>query len=415
MTTEPTIKCPNCSAEIKLTESLGGPLIQTVRKEYEAKIAQKEQDVAKRESELRTLQEAVKDAQKAIDEQVAEKVEQERAVIAEEEAKKAKRALATDLEAKAKEVGELQEAQETQTELLRKQRELDDAKRELELTVEKRVQASVEEVRKKAQQEAGEGLRLKVAEKEEQISSMQRQIDVLKRKAEQGSQQLQGEAQELVLEATLSTKFPLDSIEPVPKGEFGGDAIQKVVGPMGQACGAILWESKRTKNWNDVWLPKLRNDQRAAKAELAVLVSNAMPKDVDSFDHIDGVWITQPRYAVPLVIALRQSLIEVTNTRQAQEGQEAKMELVYQYLTGPKFRHRVEAIVEKISDMQADLDRERKSMTRLWAKREVQIQGVIESTVGMYGDLQGIAGRALQEIEGLEIPLLESDILDRDE
>ena len=353
-------------------------------------------------------------------------MEQERAVIAEEEAKKAKRALATDLEAKAKEVGELQEilkqrdkklkeAQETQTELLRKQRELDDAKRELELTVEKRVQASVEEVRKKAQQEAGEGLRLKVAEKEEQISSMQRQIDVLKRKAEQGSQQLQGEAQELVLEATLSTKFPLDSIEPVPKGEFGGDAIQKVVGPMGQACGAILWESKRTKNWNDVWLPKLRNDQRAAKAELAVLVSNAMPKDVDSFDHIDGVWITQPRYAVPLVIALRQSLIEVTNTRQAQEGQEAKMELVYQYLTGPKFRHRVEAIVEKISDMQADLDRERKSMTRLWAKREVQIQGVIESTVGMYGDLQGIAGRALQEIEGLEIPLLESDILDRDE
>lgn len=426
MTTEPTIICPNCSTEIKLTESLAAPLIQTIRKEYEAKVAQKEADVAEREANVRAQQEAVKDAQKAIEDQVAEKIKTERIAIAEEEARKAKLSAASDLEAKTKEVGELQEvlkqrdeklkeAQQAQVDLLRKQRELDDAKRELELTVEKRVQASVEEVRQKAMQEVEEGLKLKVAEKEEQISSMQRQIEVLKRKAEQGSQQLQGEALELELETTLSTKFPLDSIEPVAKGEFGGDVLQRVVGSMGQACGAILWESKRTKNWSDGWLPKLRGDQRAAKAEIAVLVSKAMPKDIDSFGHIDGVWITQPRFAIPLVIALRQSLIEVTNTRQAQEGQETKMELVYQYLTGPKFRHRVEAIVEKFSDMQADLDRERKSMTRLWAKREAQIQGVIESTVGMYGDLQGIAGRALQEIEGLETPLLESDVADGDD
>jgi hypothetical protein len=426
MSTEPTIICPNCSTEIKLTESLAAPLIQTVREEYEAKIAQKEADVAKREANVRAQQEAVKDAQKAIEDQVAEKLKTARAAIAEEEARKAKLLTASDLEAKTKEVGDLQEvlkqrdeklkkAQQAEADLLRKQRELDDAKRELELTVEKRVQASVEEVRQKAKQAAEEGLKLKVAEKEQQISSMQRQIEDLKRKAEQGSQQLQGEVLELELETTLSAKFPLDRIEPVAKGEFGGDVLQKVVGPVGQACGAILWESKRTKNWSDGWLPKLRGDQRAAKAEIAVLVSNAMPKDIDGFGHIDGIWITQSRYAMPLVIALRQSLIEVANTRQAQEGQETKMALVYQYLTGPKFRHRVEAIVEKFSDMQADLDRERKSMTRLWAKREAQIQGVIESTVGMYGDLQGIAGRALQEIEGLETPLLESDVLDRDQ
>ncbi len=423
MTTEPTIICPNCSTEIKLTESLAAPLIQTVRTEYEAKIAQNEADVAEREANVRAQQEAVKDAQKAIEDQVAETLKKERAGIAEEEARKAKLVVASDLEAKTKEVGALQdvlkqrdeklkEAQQAQADLLRKQRELDDAKRELELTVEKRVQASVEEVRLKAKHEAEEGLKLKVVEKEHQISSMQRQIEDLKRKAEQGSQQLQGEVLELELETTLSAKFPQDSIEAVAKGEFGGDVLQKVVGPMGQGCGAILWESKRTKNWSDGWLPKLRGDQRVAKAEIAVLVSNAIPKGIDSFGHSDGVWITQPRFAIPLVIALRQSLIEVANTRQAQEGQETKMELVYQYLTGPKFRHRVEAIVEKFSDMQADLDRERKSMTRLWAKREAQIQGVIESTVGMYGDLQGIAGRALQEIEGLETPLLESDMLD---
>ena len=181
---------------------------------------------------------------------------------------------------------------------------------------------------------------------------------------------------------------------------------------MGQACGSILWESKRTKNWSDGWLPKLRGDQRTAKAEISILVTEALPKDVETFGLVDGVWVSAPRFAVPLAIALRQSLIDVANTKQAQEGQQTKMELVYEYLTGPRFRHRVEAIVEKFSDMQADLDRERKTMTRLWAKREAQIQGVIESTVGMYGDLQGIAGRALQEIEGLEVPLLESDIQD---
>jgi hypothetical protein len=108
----------------------------------------------------------------------------------------------------------------------------------------------------------------------------------------------------------------------------------------------------------------------------------------------------------------RHSLIDVTSVRQAREGQETKMELVYQYLTGPKFRHRVEAIVERFADMQADLDRERKAMTRLWAKREAQIHGVIESTVGMYGDLQGIAGKSLQEIEGLQVPLLEGILQD---
>lgn len=422
---EPTITCPNCATEIKLTESLAAPLIAATRKEYEAKIALKEQDVSKREAALKAQQKAIEEAQESIDSQVAEKLKEQKNAIVAEEAKKAKLAAAADIEAKAKEVTDLQailaaqntkleEAQKAQAEMLRKQRELDDAKRELELTVEKRVQASIAEVRQKAKQEAEEGLKLKVTEKEQQIASMQRQIEDLKRKAEQGSQQLQGEVMELELEATLQNKFPMDNIEPVGKGEFGGDVVQRVVGPMGQPCGSILWESKRTKNWSDGWLPKLRGDQRSAGAEIAVLVSSALPKDIDTFGHIDGVWITEPRFAMPLVIALRQTLIEVASMRQAQDGQETKMELVYDYLTGPKFRHRVEAIVEKFSDMQADLDREKKAMTRLWAKREAQIQGVIEATVGMYGDLQGIAGQAIQEIEGLELPLIEGGIAEDD-
>jgi hypothetical protein len=238
---------------------------------------------------------------------------------------------------------------------------------------------------------------------------MQRQIEELKRKAEQGSQQLQGEALELELEQTLRARFPRDLIEPVPKGEFGGDVLHRVLGPFDQPCGTILWELKRTKNWSDGWLTKLREDQRRAKADFALIVSNALPKDVTAFDLIDGVWVAEPRCALPVALALRQSLLELAAARHARHGQETKMELVYDYLTGPRFRHRVEAIIEKFNDMQADLDRERKWMTKQWAKREAQIRVVIDSTAGMYGDVQGIAGQALEEIEALSVPLLEAD------
>jgi len=290
--------------------------------------------------------------------------------------------------------------------LIRKQRELDDAKREMELTIEAEVQKSLSAVREKARTEVEDGFKLKVADKEQTIAAMQRQIEELKRRAEQGSQQLQGEVLEIELETLLRAKFPHDDIEPVPKGEFGGDVLQKVRGPSGQPCGSILWESKRTKNWSDAWLAKLRGDQRSARADAALLVSQALPKGVETFDYLDGIWITDYRCAIPVAIAVRQSLLELAGARQAGEGQQTKMSMVYQYLTGPRFRQRVEAIVEKFTDMQEDLERERKTMTRLWAKREEQIRGVVEATAGMYGDLQGIAGKSLQEIDGLDMKLL---------
>ncbi|QDT53896.1 hypothetical protein Pan44_19220 [Caulifigura coniformis] len=423
MTTDPTITCPSCQTEIKLTESLAAPLIETTKKQFEKRLADADAKMQQKEASLREREADLAKARETIDEQVASKLKTERNTIAAEEAKKARAALSLDLDQKSKEIAELNtvlkareeklaEAQQAQAELIRKQRELDDAKRELELTVEKRVQESLGRAREQAKKEAEEGLRLKVAEKEEVIAGMQRQIEDLKRRAEQGSQQLQGEVQELQLENLLRTKFPLDQIEPVPKGEFGGDAVHRVHGPVGQRCGSILWESKRTKHWSGGWLAKLREDQRTAKAELSILVSAALPDGVESFDHVDGVWVTSPRTAIPVAIALRQTLIELHGARQSSEGQQTKMELVYQYLTGPRFRHRVEAIVEKFSDMQADLDKERKTMTKLWAKREEQIRCVIESTAGMYGDLQGIAGKSVLEIEGLNLPRLDSQQMD---
>lgn len=410
---EPTISCPNCKTEIKLNESLAAPLIAATQQEYEHRLAQSQAAMAVREDELKRRQAEVAKAQEGIDAQVAEKVAAKRTEIAAEEARKAKLLISADLADRDKKLAELEAilkardekltaAQQQQAEFLKKQRELEDEKRELSLTVEKKVQEGLVAVRDKARTDAEDALKLKFAEKEEQLAAMQRQIEELKRRAEQGSQQLQGEVLELQLEALIASRFPMDMVEPVAKGEFGGDVLQRVVGPAGQPCGAILWESKRTKNWSAGWLSKLRGDQRAAKAEIALMISEALPTGVDTFDLVDGVYVAHPKCAIPIAIMLRQSLIELANARIAQDGQATKMEQVYGYLTGPRFRQRIEAIVEKFSDMQDDLNKEKKATTRLWAKREAQIQGVIESTVGMYGDLQGIAGRAMQEIQALD-------------
>ena len=297
----------------------------------------------------------------------------------------------------------LGEAQKTQAEFLKKERALADQKRELELTIEQRVQGSLTTVRAQAKQEAEEQLKLSVHEKETTIAAMQKQIEDLRRRSEQGSQQLQGEVLELQLESLLMAKFPFDSIQPVRKGEHGGDILQGVVNSNGQTCGSILWETKRTKNWSDGWLPKLRDDQRNAQAEIAVIVSQALPKTVEAFECIDGVWVTHPKTMIPVACLLRHSLIEIETARRTSEGQQTKAEMVYQYLSSAKFRQRLSAIVEAFNSMKDDLDKEKRLITKQWAKRDEQIQRVMQATVGMYGDLQGIAGKTMQEIEGLEL------------
>jgi hypothetical protein len=420
---EATITCPKCKTEFPLTESLAAPLIEATRQQFEQKLSQKDEEIAQREQTVRDQEKQVLEEKRAlaqqVTDQVAEQLNAERARLIEDERKKARLASAAELDTKNQELTELQEvlkirdeklaeAQRAQADLIKKQRELDDAKRELELTVETRVQEGLTEVRTQAKREAEEGLKLKVMEKDQTIASMQQKIEELKQKAEQGSQQLQGEVLELELENLLRAKFPFDTVEPVPKGEFGGDTLQRVVSPSGLMSGTILWESKRTKNWSNAWLVKLREDQRTAKAEISVLVSQALPEGVETFDVIDGVWVTHPRSILPVATILRHTLLQVSTARLVNEGQQTKAEMVYQYLTGPRFRQRVEAIVEAFTCMQEDLDRERKAIMKQWAKRDEQIERVMGATVGMYGDLQGIAGKSMQEIEGLNLDALGS-------
>jgi hypothetical protein len=385
---EPTLACPSCGTVIRLTEQLAAPVLERARAEMAARetaIAEREQALVRARAAQAAEIEARAQARAA-------------ALAAEREAAMAARLAAQE--------EKLAAAQAAQAEHIRLARALEEERRELALTIERQVAERLGAEQARARAAAEEALRLQLGEKDQRIEAMKAQIDALKRRAEQGSQQLQGEVMELDLETRLRARFPADLIEPVPKGEAGADLVQRVVGPAGMPCGAILWETKRRKNWSEGWLAKLRDDQRALGAEVAILVSEALPTGLGSFDLVDGIWVAAPAAALPLAGALRQGLVALAAAGLAREGQATKMELVYGYLTGPRFRHRIEAVVEKIRDMHEDLARERKAMTRLWAKREAQIEGVIAATVGMYGDLQGIAGKAIREIEGLDLPLL---------
>jgi hypothetical protein len=439
---ETTIVCPKCHHAFALTAAMSAGIETRLRAQVEADASRRQAGLDAREKAIADKAAGVERAKATVDEQIAarlaaertklagqfdaeraklaEQLQAERAAITAGEAKKARDAIADEIaKARADKLAieqllkerdvKLAESQKKELELLRQQRALEDAKRELELSVERRLQEESDKLREHARKESDEQNRLKIAEKEKTITDLQSRLQEAVRKAEQGSQQLQGEVHELELEALLRAKFPRDTIEPVAKGQHGGDVLQRVMGPNGQVCGSILWECKRTKNWSDGWLTKLRDDHRVAKADVAVLVSHTMPKDVDTFTQLEGVWVSSTACAIPVAMALRHSLIELSMARQAAAGQQSKIELVYDYLTGPRFRHRVEAIVEAFTTMQDDLEKERRAITRQWEKRAAQIDRVMHATVGMYGDLQGIAGKNLQEIAGMDLKLLAED------
>jgi hypothetical protein len=209
---------------------------------------------------------------------------------------------------------------------------------------------------------------------------------------------------ELHLEDALKGAFPFDSIEPVAKGARGADVLQGIRNELGETCGSILWEAKTAKNWSDVWVQKLKDDQREAKADLSVIVAVSLPRDVAHVGEVDGIWVTDVQSSVGLATVLRQGLIQLAHARKALIGKNTKMEAIYNYLSGPEFRQRVEAIVGSFASMQDDLSQEKRATERAWAKREKQISRVIENTAQMYGHLQGMIGASLPDIKVLELP-----------
>jgi hypothetical protein len=412
---EPHIVCPECSHRIPLTKSIAAPLLEAERRDFQKKLAVREAEFTRKAEDIRLQQEQLSKTREGIEEEIKGRLKVERAQVIAAEAKKARDQVANEFDAIKQQLSEseqllkarnikLAEAQQAQADAMRKQRELDEKTREIDIAIEKRVQASQAGLVAKARQDATDELKSQVSQKDTQIESLGRTVEELKRKLEQGSQQTQGEAFELELENLLRSKFPLDLIEPVAKGETGGDIVHTVNGQIGSPAGVILWELKNTKNWSDTWLPKLRDNKRAAKADIALIVSAALPKGVETFDLIDGVYVAHPRCAVPVALTLRQGLLEVTNARTTQAGQQSKAEQAYQYLTGSRFKQRIEAIVERFKDMRDDIDKERRFMLKAYAKREAQLSAMVDSTVGMVGDLQGIMGQAMPEIAAIDEP-----------
>lgn len=408
--TDPTLKCPKCGAEVPLTEGIAAPMVAAVRSEMQARI-----DAA--ESAARTAKMDADIARADIERDVEFKVSERARLIQAQEAAKARAEMAADFACEQKIAvqaqqeaealrAKLSEAQRAQAEALRKERELADRERELDLTVERRIGEGVAAARDAARRDADEAARLRLAEKDMTLQSLQVKIAELQQKIEQGSQQAQGEVLEVDVEAQLRARYPRDEFAEVGKGVKGADITHRVLAQSGAACGTIIYEVKRTKAFSAAWLAKLRQDGREAHADALILVTQAMPDEVDQFALLEGVWVCRVSVLHPLVDAIRVGLLGAQAVRQAAEGEATQAEAVYRYLTGPRFKARIEATVEAWTVMQTDLEAERRAMTRAWAKRAAQIDAVMASTTGLFGDLQATA--ALPEIEKLSIAALGS-------
>jgi hypothetical protein len=401
------IICPKCKIPIALNEAMASQFRDKYEKHYQALLDKKEAEWQMKESALlnKSNQLAVveKNLQTEIDKRVTVEKEQIRKNLR-KQIEDAHYLELTDLQRQLEEKQRtIQVNVEKELELRKRQRELEEKQTGFQLEMQRALDIERARIKEDAAKVASEASRMKMMEKDKQLDSMRRQIEELQRKAEQGSEQTQGEVLELDLEGVLKANFPLDQIEPVPKGFVGADIIQKVHNSLGQYCGSIIWEAKRTKAWSDDWIAKLKNDQRSAKAEVAILMSVVLSKD---FGQVDGVWISDPFCYLGLVSALRGALMQLTNARAMAIGKGERMEAIFQYLTSTEFRQKVDVIVETFTLMKQDLDVEKRNTIRLWGKREKQLERVIANTGGMYGDLQGLLGATLPSIKSLDLEAL---------
>ena len=310
-------------------------------------------------------------------------------------------ALKEDNEAKQKQI---LLSQQKELELLKKEQELKNQQDMLKIQLEKQLIERSKEIEETAKKKKDEEFELVKKEYEKKLETQMNLINEMKRKAEQGSMQLQGEVQELEIESLLERTFPFDKVEEIKKGQRGADAMLTVVNSLGQDCGKIIFESKRTQNFGGDWIEKLKDDQRSAGAEIAVLVTQVMPKDMDRFGEKEGVWVCGFHEVKSLVFVLREILIRTQTARSANENKADKMSILYNFLTSNQFRQQIEAIVEGFSNLKVELDKEKRSMQRIWKEREMQIEKVITNTIDMYGSIKGIAGNAIAPIQTLELP-----------
>lgn len=401
-----SIKCPKCGESIPITETLHDQLTEQARAEMRRELAREQKTLVAREKDLQAWEVKLTDAEQDIEDRVAKKVSIQRAKLSKDALEKARSEVSLELKDLAADAEEkerkLKAVEDNELRLRKEKRDLETAKKNLELEITRKVDAERQHIREEALTQAAEEHHLKDAEKDQKLRDALKMNEQLSRKLQQGSQQIQGEVLELKLEDILRDCCRLDEILPVPKGVRGADVLQRVTTRSGICCGLIIWEAKHTKNWSDGWISKLKDDQQQARADIAVLVTDVLPKEVEYFGRKDNIWITIPKYVPNLVATLRMMLEEVAQTKRAVASKNETVEALFNYLTGPDFANRVEAIMRGFIGMKEDLDEERRVTSRRWAKREKQLELVLGNTSGMYGDLQGLIGTSLKPIAALE-------------
>lgn len=393
-----TIKCDKCGNVIEITDA--------IRKELEVKILHETQ--VKHDAEIKTL----KEKQNQLEEQKQREIEQARQEISASAKKEAIEKVRKEYDTKINSTKEESEEREKQnlelqkqvSDLIKQLRESKDTEGKLKIQFEKQLLEEQDKIKQGAKKEAEEELNLRIAQKDKQLSDLQKQLQEAQRKAQQGSQQLQGEVQELALEELLKQSFIYDEITGVPKGINGADVLQSVKTNFGILCGMIVWESKNTKSWSHQWITKLKEDARTLKADISVLVTSVLPEGVNSFAQIDGVWVCDMNSAIPLAFALRERIITVRNTQEANKGKATKAEIVYNYLISNEFKQRIEVWIEYFKSRKDELEIEKRYFMKKWEKEDKNIMRVLQNTAGMYGDLQGLIGTALPKVQYLELP-----------
>jgi hypothetical protein len=377
-----TVKCPNCKTEFSPDEAISHEFTDSIRKEFEEK----------RKQEQEEEREKVRKWKEQYEEQVKDRLSKESS----EEMK----FLQEELE---KQKQESQKAKENELFLRKKAGELEEKAKNIDLEIARKLDEEKEKIRQATSEQYLKEHQMKEAEYKKQAEDMKKKIEELQQKASLTSQQLQGEVLELELEEFLKKEFPVDEIKEVGKGVRGADVMQVVADASGRECGTIIWESKRTKNWEEAWIFKLKEDMRTTKADVAILVSSVLPKGIKYFGFKDGIIVTNFECLLGVASQARFALIKESQLKNSLVGKQEKKEIVWQYLQSNQFRQRVEAIVEAFETLKTDLDKEKRMYANLWAKREKQIEQVISNTVGMYGDMQGLMGASLPQIASLEI------------
>jgi hypothetical protein len=402
-----TIVCPQCGNQIEIDKALEGQIEARVLAAEHAKHAAEIAKVKERAAALANDQ--LKQRLELEADKAKQQIDLEREKLKLEFESQGKRQLQQQESLIEQLRGDAKADKETALELRAQLKELMDTLREekkarmdAELVAQKKLAESEDKIREDAQRVANESHRLKQLEMEKKLADTQKSLEDAQRKASQGSQQNQGEVLELDLENRLREEFPLDDITEVKKGQRGADIIQTVKNRSLAACGILLWETKNGK-WQPAWVPKFKQDIREAGASIGVIVSHELPTDHGDMKHLENnVWVVKPALAPVLASALRGTILQVDTANRNAEGKDAKMEALYQFLTGPEFRHRVEAIVENYGTLQAEIEKEKRASALRWAHQEKAIRAVIDNTIGMYGDLQGITQKALPAIKSLE-------------